>query len=62
MKNNLASLFGVPKETCLRWLAAADVPEDVRAEQMNLAAFCRLTDVLAGEMGKGVRMKEETKA
>ena len=59
MANNLGVLFGVPKELCLSWLAAAGLPETVRAEQMNLPAFCRLTDAISAQPEAIWRKKEE---
>ena len=58
MANNLASLFGVLKEKCNGWLTEAELPENVRAEQMDIRAFCRLTDVIADDIGNFRCVKE----
>lgn len=49
MANNLGSLFAAPKEQCLAWLDDAGLSDTIRAEQMDFPAFCRLTDVIAGQ-------------
>ena len=59
MANNLSSMFGVQRAQCLSWLASAQLPETVRAEQMDLPAFCRLTDAVSADLDSPSRVKEE---
>ncbi len=49
LANNLQSAFGLPREKVLLCLAAAGILPTARGEELDLAGFARLSDVLGCE-------------
>ena len=46
--NNLMNRYHMSREQTLNWLAAADIPRNARAEQVDIAHFAALADNMPG--------------